>query len=422
MWNKAVDQEVKNPVELFAAAVVLFEADEYGHAAKVLKANLRKGLNTNPWAHELLGVTLKAAGQASPAELERVALSGVDLDPADPKAYLKAAKAEAELGRHDRAVALCKRAAEAGPDQPGAYANALAYAKQAKDVTPDTVAWAASNLLGRDWGVSDGVDYHRQTKELLPAFADRFGPKGAGLKDLAAAEAQRDLVIELVWTGKADLDLAVTEPPGSVCSATAKRTAAGGVLRADDLVPDKDGGRAKVYTAARAFSGTYTVAVKTAFGRPDGDTVRLKVTKFKGTPREAHDLVTVDLRANKPVEVKLDGGTRTELTAVTADVTAVVADAPPAAGFGLTGMGGAAAPAGAAMAAPAVGSTGPALPAVVKPREQVLPGLGSAADIRANYSLTPDRKSVNVSVRPVFATAGGRDVKLPKVPLLPGGE
>lgn len=421
MWNKAVDAEVKNPVELFAAAVVLFEADEYAHAAEVLKANLRKGLNTNAWTHELLGVTLRAAGQASPAELERVALSAVDLDPADPKAYLKAAKAEAELGRHDRAVALCKRAAEAGPDQPGAYANALAYAKQAKDVSPDTVAWAASNLLGRDWGVSDGVDYHAQTRNLLPDFAKRFGPKGAGLTDLAAVQAQRDLTIEVGWTGKADLDLSVVEPTGSVCSATTKRTAAGGVLRGDDLVPDRDGGRSETYTAARAFSGTYTVSVRTAFGKPDGDTVNLKVTKFKGTPREAHDLITVDLRANKPVEVRLDGGTRTELTAVTADVTAFAADAP-AAGFGLSGMGGAAGPAGAAMSAPASGSGGPALPAVVKPREQVLPGLGSAADLRAAYSLTPDRKSVNVSVKPVFATAGGRDVKLPKVPLLPGGE
>ncbi|MBX9579449.1 MAG: hypothetical protein K2X87_04000, partial [Gemmataceae bacterium] len=62
------------------------------------------------------------------------------------------------------------------------------------------------------------------------------------------------------------------------------------------------------------------------------------------------------------------------------------------------------------------------LPSVVKPREQVLPGLGSAADIRAAYRLTPDRRAVSVTVNPVFATAGGRDVKLPKVPLLPGGE
>ncbi|MBX9579652.1 MAG: hypothetical protein K2X87_05025, partial [Gemmataceae bacterium] len=312
MWNRAVDLEVSNPVELFAAAVVLFESDEYGHAAELLKANLRKGLNTNAWAHELLAVTLQQAGQAAPAEVERAALSAVDLDPADPQAYLKAAKATAELGRHDRAVALCKRAAEVGPDQPGAYANALAYAKQAKDVDPDTVAWAASNLLARDWGVTDGVDYHARTRELLPQFEARFGDKAAALKKIGAEETQRDLVIELLWQGPADLDLSVAEPPGSVCSATAKRTAAGGVLQAD-RIEQSNADRSEVYTAARAFGGAYTVSVRAAFGRADGNKARVKVTKFKGTPREAHDLIDLDLADNKPVSIRLDGGSRTEL-------------------------------------------------------------------------------------------------------------
>ena len=413
MWNKAVDREVKNPVELFAAAVVLFECDQYGDAAELLKANLRKGLNTNAWAHELLGVTLQMAGQAAPAEVERTAWSAVDLDPESPDAYLKAAKAAAELGRHDRAVALCRRAADAGPDQPGAYANALAYAKQAKEVDPDTVAWAAGNLLGRDWGVSDGVDYHGRARELVKEFAARLGDKGEALRKIGAEETHRDLVIELLWQGPADLDLTVAEPVGSVCSATAKRTAAGGVLAADQLgqVTSADGDRTEVYTAGRAFSGTYTVSVKAAFGRPVGNRAALKVTKFRGTPRESHDLIELDLAANKPVTVSLDGGTRTELAAVTVEPAAPRAEV--AGGeLGMRGMGGGAGPAGAASG----GNVADHLPAVVKPREQVLPGLGSAADLRAAYKLTADRKSVSVTVNPVFATTGGRDVKLPKVP------
>ena len=39
----------------------------------------------------------------------------------------------------------------------------------------------------------------------------------------------------------------------------------------------------------------------------------------QGTPKEAHDLVTVDLRSPSPVEIKLDGGSRTELATVTAE-------------------------------------------------------------------------------------------------------
>ncbi|MBX9622470.1 MAG: VWA domain-containing protein, partial [Gemmataceae bacterium] len=344
MWNQAVDLGVNNPAELFAAAVVLFEFDRYGDAAEVLKANLRKGLNTNDWVHDLLAVTLQMS-KGSPAEVERAALSAVDLDPADPKGYLKAARAEADLDHHDRAVALCRRAAEVGPDEPTAYADALAYAGKAKGVTPDTVAWAAGNLLGRDWGVTDseGVDYHARAKVLIPQFVEKFekaGAKADALKALGSEPAHRDLVIELLWQGPADLDLAVAEPPGTVCSATARRTAGGGVLAGDQIEQD-NGNRTEVYTAGRAFSGTYTVTVKKAFGRADGNKARLKVTKFRGTPKEAHDLIEVDLAADKPVEVKLDGGSRAELAAVTPEAAAVRADPPAGEGLGLKGMGGA---------------------------------------------------------------------------------
>jgi hypothetical protein len=63
-----------------------------------------------------------------------------------------------------------------------------------------------------------------------------------------------------------------------------------------------------------------------------------------------------------------------------------------------------------------------ALPVVVPPVEVREPGIGGAADLRASFKLNPDRQSYSVRVDPVFATAGGRDVPLPKVPLLPGGE
>jgi len=67
-------------------------------------------------------------------------------------------------------------------------------------------------------------------------------------------------------------------------------------------------------------------------------------------------------------------------------------------------------------------SDGPTLPVVVTSREQVLPGLGGTADIRASYKLNPDRKTYSVTVNPVFATTGGKELTLPKVPLLPGAE
>ncbi len=427
MWNQAVDWTVTDPGLIIATADFLMGFDEYGHAAEVLKAGMRKGLTTEPWAHEALQVALQMSN-ASPEEIERAALSGIDLDPADPKVYLKAAKAEAELKNHDLAVALCRRAADRDPDQPAAYANALAYAEKARAVSPDTVEWAATGLLHRDFGQTDGVDYHARVREMLPRFVARFdaaGVRADGVRRAVTEQTQRDLTIELLWQGAADLDLTVTEPGGTVCSGIAPRTVGGGVL-AGDRIEQSDDGRAEVYTAASAFSGTYRLGVRTAFGRPIGNTATIKVTRFKGTPKESHDLLTVDLAAGTPVEVRLDGGSRTELVPVNPDVTTMrtdAANAPVSAGTGSRGLGGGFATAGSATTS-AVGGSGPdsRLPLVVQPWDQVLPGSGgAAADMRATYRLNPDRRTYSVSARPVFATAGGRDVRLPRVSMLPGG-
>src|SRR5262249_32102241 len=133
-----------------------------------------------------------------------------------------------------------------------------------------------------------------------------------------AAEKTRDLVVELLWQGKnADLDLLVIEPAGSTCSATHKRTAGGGVLKADVLGQDED--RSELYTAAQAFSGTYTLAVKKALGNPSGGAATVRVTKFRGTPKQSVEVHSVSLADRKPIQVRLDGGSRTELASVPAE-------------------------------------------------------------------------------------------------------
>jgi hypothetical protein len=417
MWQQAVDWTVTDPGLVVATAEFLMEFDEHGHAAEVLKAGLRKGLATDTWAHEALAIALQASG-ASPVEIERAAVSGIDLDPTNPNAYLKAAKAEADLKNHDVAVAFCRRAAEFGPDKPEPYANALAYAEHARDVKSDTAAWAAANLLHREW-TADGINYQEQTKARLGVLSAKYraaGQKAEALDRLLTEQTQRDLVIELVWQGAADLDLYVTEPSGSTCSATQKRTTGGGVLKADQLEqtddPNVGGGRSEIYTAASAFSGTYKVMVKQAFGQASGQTATLKVWKFKGTPKESFDLISVDLRSPKSVEIKLAGGSRSELAVVTAELNEFrqeTTGAPLAAGFG-GGFGSVA--------------TSPAeLPAVAAARETREAGIGAgAADIRAVYRLNPDRRTYRVEVNPVFQSAAGRPMSLPKVPLLPGAE
>jgi hypothetical protein len=285
------------------------------------------------------------------------------------------------------------------------------------------LTWAANNLLKRDWNTADGIDYHGQTKVRLESLVAKYqaaGRKTDDLRKALAEQTQRDLVIELLWQGLADLDLFVTEPTGSVCSATNKRTTGGGVLRCDILEQDND--RSEVYTAAIAFGGTYKVAVKQAYGQPIGGIAKIKVTRFKGTPKETHDLITIDLANPKPVEVKLAGGSRTELATVTDDGDEYRASTT---GAALTtsgsGFGGGFGTAGSLMSSPVTTATAQNLPVVSAATETRLPGIGSsAADLRASVKMNPDRQTYSVEVKPVFGT--GKDVTMPKVPLLPGGE
>jgi tetratricopeptide (TPR) repeat protein len=425
-WSEAIAWTVTDPGLIVASAEFLMEMDEYKSAVEVLKGGLRKGLTTDTWAHDALALALQES-QASSVEYERAALSAIDLDPTDSKAYLKAAQVAAQMKNHDLAMAFSKRAAAFAPDQPVAYANTLAFAEHATDVKTDAVVWAARNLLKRDWTDTDGIDYHAQTKTRLEKLITKLNAAGQKTDDLRKAlaeQTQRDLVIELLWQGQADLDLIVAEPCGSVCSTTTRRTTGGGVMQCDILEQTNDRDRSEQYVAALAFKGTYKVTVKQAFGKPIGGTATLKVTRFKGTAKESHDLITVDLDSSKPVEIQLDGGSRTELATITDnddDLQLRATTTGATLQSNATGFGGGFGSAGSLMSSPHTTTTPTALPVVNAGSEARLPGIGSsAADLRASLKVNPDRQTFRVEVKPVFGT--GKDVTMPKVPLLPGGE
>jgi hypothetical protein len=422
MWQQVLDKSnITDPGVVVACADFLMDVNKPEHVAEVLKTGIRNGLTTDTWVHDALEVALRES-KASPAEIQRIALSNADLDPADAQGYLKAAKVASENGQSATAMALCKKAAYLEPNLPTAYANALVYAGKASDVQTDTIHWATANLLGRDW-TDDGVDYHKQTKERLTGLVEKFQKAGLGeqvdrFQKLLEAEKKRDLVIELRWQGEADLDLYVTEPSGSTAGPTHKRTVGGGVLKGDVL--EQLGNRSEVYTAASALSGGYRITAKKSLGRTIGSTVQVVVTKHQGTDKQQSEFYTLDLTDPKAVvEINLVDGSRTDLAVLPTD------DAPDsrqtttaAASTVRKGFGGGAL-AGTSNTA-AVGEAKSNLPVVVQPLETRFAGVSSTApSMRAVADVTPDRSSVVVKANPVF-TGKATDIELPKVSLLPG--
>jgi hypothetical protein len=354
--------------------------------------------------------------------VERASLSAIDLDPDNAKAYLRAARAEGELGRPEVALAFCQRAAALEPNTPTPYVEALAYAEKATDVKSDVVNWASTNLLSRDWPI-DGVDYQAEAKRHVAKIATGLAANGRGadaakLQSTIAQDKTRDLVIELRWQGKrSDLDLIVVEPSGARCSSVHRRTTGGGVLRCDILEQGED--KSEVYAAAQAFPGTYTVVVKSALGKPIDNAARLVVTKHQGTDKQTVELHSVNLADAKPVEIRLDSGSRTQL----ADIPQAAANTrletrAPASYFGPQGMS-----AGAGAGTDRLTNTQPAqaaLPVVAPTVEGRVPGITDGMPgLRVEAKLSADRKNVVLAANPVFA-GPARDLPMPKVNVLPG--
>jgi hypothetical protein len=413
---------VTDPRLIVDAADVMYEAKEFNHSAEALKAALRRGRVGGGIVHEALALVLQA-GQAAPAEVERAALSGIDLEPADASAYLRAAKCENELGQSEVALAYCQRAASLQPNIPTPYANALAYAEKASDVKTDAVHWASVNLLKRDWP-ADGIDYHGQAKDRLGKIAKRLAEAGRKdeaekLQTVATGEKTRDLVVELLWQGKkSDLDLIVIEPSGSRCSATHKQTTGGGVLKSDVLEQGEE--RSEVYTAAQAFPGTYTLLVEKVLDNPIGGRATLKITKNQGTDKESVEVHSVSLADAKPVTVKLETGTRSQLVTVPAEenVAQLATTQAPRGPSGLAG--GAGGSSRTSVTNPVSGQA--ALPVVAPAVETRIPGIADGMPgLRVQAQLSADRKNVVMAANPVF-TGPARDLPMPKLSILPGGE
>ena len=426
VWNAAFDRAITDPNLVLTAAEAMVEMGEYAHAAEALKAGLRKGRTSGGWAFDALTIALQES-QASPAEVERAALSAIDLEPQDPNAYLKAAKIQNELGQTEAALAYCQRAAAIEPNLPTSYANALVYAEKSSDVKADVVHWATAKLLQSDWTV-DGIDYHDLAKKRVEKIAAKFDAAGhkaeaQKLQQLLIEEKTRDLVIELRWQGSADLDLSVLEPTGSTCSPTHPRTTGGGVLRGD-ILEQRDENRTEVYTASQAFSGTYQIHVRSSLGQPIGQKAQVLVTKHAGTDQQEVQLFTVNLEDPKPIRITLEAGSRQELATVPAmlnKLRAETTDAP--ASFAPSGISaGAGAGSTNLMSAPTRVNTARAMPLVNTTAEE---GVHSEAPgvpgLRIAARVSPDRTRVEMTANPVFAGPAS-DIPLPRVQLLPGGE
>jgi hypothetical protein len=425
VWQEALVKGMQDPGMIIATTEYLaMNKGRLDHTSEFLKANLRQGVVVQPWVYKSLAIALRESG-GSAEEIERAEVSAADREPLDANGYLQAARALAEDKHLEQALGFCRQAAVLTPGLPFAYADATRYAEQARDVK--AMQWAAGNLLKQDWPVRNQEMQTLATQKLesLARLLEKEGRQADAQALVKAVEAQRrrDLVIRLAWQGEADLDLKVEEPTGSFCSIMQKQTVNGGTLIGDSLASMTS----ETYVAAQAFSGEYRITVDRIWGRPLGNKAQLRIIRHQGTPEESEELVTVtiDSATSKPVIVNLSSGRRTSAAYVPPpeslnppeDVTApssgtdavlnklrVLAD-PEVTGVEQTGMrGGAGSP-----LARSSESAARKVAASVNDRTlyqtKVSSFISNSVDVTAQAVMSADRRSVRLSVSPVFNTA-----------------
>jgi hypothetical protein len=302
---------------VIATADFLFEAGHPKHAAEFLKANLRHGVVVRPWVFEALALALEASG-GDPKEIQRVRLSGIALDPNDAQGFMSAARAMADRGEHDRALAFCRQAALLEPNDYHPYEVALAYAENAKDA--NAMEWAVGKLVSQDWPVDNLMiqqNAHKRLESLAVTLkTEKRGTEADRLKAALQRLNQRDLIVRLIWdngSAPAELEMNIKEPSGSICNLEQKQSPGGGIMLGYNLT-DKE--PSSQYIVAQAFAGEYEINVSRVYGQPLGNRARLEIIQNAGTPQQTRRLEIIRLDQNAPVKLTLKAGRRAELATV----------------------------------------------------------------------------------------------------------
>ena len=272
---------------------------------------------SQPWMYTVLALEMERAGRPR-EDIERVLLSTVDFSAVNVSNILYSAAFLTRFGAKERALGMYRQASAVDPTRLEPYAMALRLAREAED--PATVAWAATGILQRAWG-TDYKKLHSDaeaTARDMEAALRKVGNDQAAdrLSESLVEAAKRDLVIELSWSGKADLDLLVEEPAGAICSAENPVTMGGGIFVHDGFGGDQKDCYDK-YVCPRGMSGDYRATARHISGDVVGKRAVLEVVRYQGSSREIVDRFTIKLSdRDRVVRVTLQHGRLKELTAV----------------------------------------------------------------------------------------------------------
>jgi hypothetical protein len=399
---------------LRVSAAELGGRGDFARAAELISAAISAG-HAEPWMYESLAIALEAAGKPR-AEIERALLSAVDFASSSTE-LLQLANYLTRSGFDAQALRVCRRVTRGDPANREAYALAMAIAARTED--SDALRWACPGVLAHDWPAAQ-QEVATRAARLAKATIDRL--RSAGRADEANAfqvavdrALVRDIVIDLSWTGDADIDIAVQEPAGTVCAISTPRSSSGGTLLADGEAGGDGTTHRERYVATEAFPGEYKVLVRRSWGKIAADTVTAEMTINRGTDREQtlrrqirlgadEHLLAVNVPEGRRREPLLDAQLAQDVAAQRTLGKAVLAQQ----------LAGITDPAAAAAMAASRGGTpvGPPIPGLpffgrgAVGYQPVITTLPEGVNLFARAVVSADRRYVRITAVPLFSGVG----------------
>jgi uncharacterized membrane protein YgcG len=313
-WKEYFSDKFVNPADVRATVRKLMKDNQPKEVVSVVMGAIDNG-QLQGWMYEALVLAMQVAGDDQ-KQIERALMSAVDLS-SEPDDVLMAANYMAANGMKARSLRLLKSFARGNPTRHEPFVIGLKTAQEIDDL--DAIKWATIGIAEQEWpGHPEIVDKARfASKAIIKTLqADGKTAELASYQNRLQQARERDCVIEVTWTGDADLDHAVFEPGGTVCSASQPRTVSGGIMMGDKFSPDKNhnGSITERYVLPKGFAGNYQLSIRRIWGEVTSGKVTVTITHHYNNP-EREKSMTKQVKLGKYlalVNFNLAQGRRTE--------------------------------------------------------------------------------------------------------------
>ena len=255
----------------------LMNAQKFGEVASLIRGALRNGWG-QPWMYEALSLAMQADSQPRP-EIERALMSAVAFAHTNNDLMFIAAYLS-RSGFDARALKLYRQAAQLDPTRYEPYMHGLQVALRLRDTAG--IEWACVGVLSQTWPSDKAVvaelgapgcqGHARATPRAHQA------PEAERFQTALNNALVRDCIVRVRWDGDAEVDVAVQEPSGSVCSLRDPRTTSGGTLLTGAAARSaNDEGIAQQYVVSEGFTGTYKMLLRRVWGKPTAGKVTVDI-------------------------------------------------------------------------------------------------------------------------------------------------